>query len=61
LSSLNRYIERGAINYKASTLPYQLGFLGYALFLLTSVFMLAAVIRNAFTMQITDTNEKDDK
>lgn len=48
-SSLNRYIERGAIRYKFSTLTYDLGLGGYGLLLLSSLFMAAVVTRNAFT------------
>jgi hypothetical protein len=51
LSSLNRYIERGAIRYQYSTLTYDLGMGGYALFLLSSLFMAITVIRNAFTVK----------
>ena len=47
-SSLNRYIERGAIQYKFSTLTYDLGLGGYGLLLLSSLFMAAVVTRNAF-------------
>jgi len=47
LSSLNRYIERGAIKYHYSTLTYDLGLGAYLLFLLSSLFMAAAVMRNA--------------
>ena len=49
LSSLNRYIERGAIQYKSSTLTYDLGLGGYGLLLLSSLFMAFIVARNAFT------------
>ena len=48
-SSLNRYIQRGAIQYKFSTLTYDLGLGGYGLLLLSSLFMAAVVTRNAFT------------
>jgi hypothetical protein len=61
LSSLNRYIERGTISYEYSTISYELGIFGYILFLLASVFLLVTVIRNAFTLQITETKGKDDK
>ena len=53
LGSLNRYIERGAIKYQYSTLTYDLGLGGYALFLLSSLFMAIIVIRNAFTVRVT--------
>jgi len=51
-SSLNRYIERGAISYNKTTLPYLLGFAGYTLFLLASFFVLITVIKNAVTVQV---------
>jgi len=53
LSSLNRYIERGAIKYQYSTLTYDLGLIGYALFLMSTLFMAITVIRNAFTVRVT--------
>jgi len=48
LSSLNRYIQRGAINYTQSTFTFDLGIAGYILFLISSVFIFITVIRNAF-------------
>jgi len=51
LSPLDRYIQRGAIQYQYSTLTYDLGMGGYALFLLSSLFMAITVIRNAFTVK----------
>jgi hypothetical protein len=56
-SSLNRYIERGAIQYKFSTLTYDLGLGGYGLLLLSSFFMAAVVTRNAFTVPETFTDK----
>jgi hypothetical protein len=47
LSSLNRYIERGAIKYRRSTLTYDMGLGVYALFLFSSLFTVITVIRNA--------------
>ena len=57
LSSLRRYIERGAIQYKASTLTYDLGLGGYAMLLLSSVFMAVVVTCNAFTVRETLTDK----
>jgi hypothetical protein len=51
LNSLNRYIERGAIKYQYSTLTYDLGLGGYALFLLSCLFMTVTVICNAFKIE----------
>ena len=51
LSSLNRYIERGAIQYQYSTLTYDLGMGGYTLFLFSSLFMAITVIRNACVVE----------
>jgi len=51
LSSLNRYIERGAIKYRYSTLVFDLGLAGYILFMGSSLFMAASVIRNAFSVR----------
>jgi hypothetical protein len=48
LSSLQRYIDRGAITYQRSTLTYDLGLGVHALFFCSSLFMAACVIRNAF-------------
>jgi len=57
-SSLNRFIQRGTINYSQSTFTFDLGIAGYVLFLASSIFMLITVIRNAFKerggLQITD-------
>jgi hypothetical protein len=53
LSSLDRYIERGAIQYQSSTLTYDMGLGGYALLLLSSLFMAAVVTRNAFIVRET--------
>jgi hypothetical protein len=50
LSSLNRYIERGAIKYSRSTLTYDMGLGVYAMFLFSSLFTAATVIRNACTV-----------
>jgi len=50
-SSLSRYIERGTIKYQYSTLTFNLGFGGYFLFLLSSVFLLIIVIRNALLIK----------
>jgi hypothetical protein len=52
LSSLNRYIERGAIKYRYSTLTYDLGFGGFCLLLCSSLFMLVTVIRNACKVRV---------
>jgi len=49
--SLNRYIERGTINYESSTLTFDLGLAGYALFLSAVLFMAFTVIRNAFAVK----------
>ena len=51
LSSLNRYIERGAIQYEFSTLTYDLGLAGYALLCLASLFTASIVIRNAIKVE----------
>jgi hypothetical protein len=51
LSSLNRYIERGAITYRYSTFTYDLGIGAYALFLLSCLFMSVTVICNAFIVE----------
>ena len=61
LSSLDRYIERGAITYNYSTLIYDLGLGGYALFLLSSLFMAITVTLNAFKVHKTVVNEKEGK
>ncbi|MDR0455324.1 MAG: hypothetical protein LBH20_01405 [Treponema sp.] len=53
LRSLNRYIERGAIQYRFSTFTYDLGLGGYALLLFSSLFMAVVVTRNAFTVRET--------
>lgn len=42
--SLNRYIERGTIKYSQSTLTYELGILGYGLFLISALFMFVVVL-----------------
>ena len=52
LSSLNRYIERGAIKYRYSTLTYDLGLGVYAFLSLSSLFMAAVVTRNAFIIKV---------
>jgi hypothetical protein len=49
LSSLNRYIERGAIKYQRSTLTYDIGLGVYAMFIFSSLFVVITVIRNACT------------
>jgi len=49
--SLDRYINRGTITYETSTVTFNFGFAGYALFLLSSLFMLITVARNAFTVK----------
>jgi hypothetical protein len=59
LSSLNRYIERGAIKYQFSTLTWDLGLGGYALFLLSSLFLAAVVMRNAFVVRETVREDKN--
>ena len=51
LSSLNRYIERGAITYEYSTRTYDIGLGGYSLFLFSSILMTITVIRNAFMVK----------
>ncbi|MDR2701675.1 MAG: hypothetical protein LBB72_04520 [Spirochaetaceae bacterium] len=49
LSSLNRYIERGAIKYRYSTLVYDMGLAGYGMLICSSLFLAITVICNAFT------------
>jgi len=61
LSSLNRYIQRGTINYNHSSLAFDMGLGGYLLFLLSSVFMLITVMRNAFTVRITKAEGRENK
>ena len=61
LSSLNRYIQRGAINYKHSGLTFDLGMGGYILFFASSMFMLITVIRNAFCVQLKAQNGGNQK
>jgi hypothetical protein len=56
-SSLNRYIERGTITYRYSTLTYDLGLGIYLLFFCFSLFMAVTIIRNAFTVM---NNTKED-
>jgi hypothetical protein len=58
LSSLNRYIERGTITYKFSTLTYDLGLVLQGLFLLVSLLWLIAVFYNACTEAIPYSAEK---
>ena len=60
-NSLNRYIERGAINFHRSTLTYDLGLGGYLLFLFASLFMLIIVLCNAFRVKQTALEGKDKK
>jgi len=50
LSVLNRYIERGSISYRSSTMVFDFGIAGYALFFASSVFVAASVARNAFAV-----------
>ena len=52
ISSLNRYIQRGTINYSQSAITFDLGTAGYILFLLSSIFMFITVIRNAFSARV---------
>jgi hypothetical protein len=61
LSSLNRYIERGAIKYQRSTLTYDLGLGVYSLFLFSSLFTVITVIRNAFTVRDVTISAAADK
>jgi hypothetical protein len=51
LSSLNRYIERGAIQYHYSTFTYDIGMGIYGLFFCSLVFMIVSVMRNSFTVR----------
>jgi len=58
LSSLNRYIQRGAIKYQYSTLVYDLGLLGYGLFLCSVLFLAIVVVRNAFVVREEQNKEE---
>ena len=51
LTVLDRYIELGSITYRYSTIVFDLGLMGYSLFLAATLFMAAAVARNAFTVR----------
>ena len=50
LSALDRFIELGTIRYRESTIVFDLGIAGYALFFLAALFMAIAVARNAFSV-----------
>jgi hypothetical protein len=48
LTVLDRYIEFGSITYSYSTVVFDLGFVGYVLFSVSALFVVAVVARNAF-------------